>query len=171
MLSVHTILRVTALLSVGVVLPVPGFAQSNRLSATVRDVSPVARVYVASRAAAYNDIALPPNLIVSPIYQPIVARLLKDSPTFRRQSARIADARHLTVIVENKQSPQGSGARAWTEFSRLPGGRMVATVQMRPNSSLDELLGHEFEHVIEQLDGNELQIKARLGSTGVRQCA
>ena len=48
--------------------------------------------------------------------------------------------------------------------------RLVATVAINPRGDFTELLAHELEHVIEQLDGIDLAVKASVANSGVRSC-
>ena len=50
-------------------------------------------------------------------------------------------------------------------------GQLVASVEINPYGDFTELLAHELEHVIEQLDGIDLAAKATVASSGVRNCA
>jgi hypothetical protein len=43
-------------------------------------------------------------------------------------------------------------------------------VQIQPLEDIPELIAHELEHIIEQLDGVELDVQATLPGTGVRAC-
>ena len=57
-----------------------------------------------------------------------------------------------------------------TQVSRYDGGRIRADVTVPVSSRAPELIAHELEHVIEQLDGIDLLAKSRLKSAGVRAC-
>ena len=125
------------------VLAVPAFAQSDKLIASKLAITGVVREYVRAEPSPASSITLPQNLRVPPMYQPYVESMLRWSPTFRRQCLRLAQAPWLTVVLEP-----------------LPA-----------IGSLDdqvELIAHELEHVIEQLDGVDLRARATLPETGVR---
>ena len=51
------------------------------------------------------------------------------------------------------------------------GGQLIASVEINPYGDFTELLAHELEHVIEQLDGIDLAAKATVARSGVRNCA
>ena len=75
-----------------VVSSVSVFAQTDRPAAVVvlaRSSSTAVRFYDATLASSSLD-RVPPNLVVTSLYAPVIAQLLRDSPTFRRQCARIA---------------------------------------------------------------------------------
>ena len=168
-----------AVASVAIVLSVanvPGLAQSNAVrwrtttpsELTIDLASSAVGVYAEPYGAAEGIIA-PPNLSVPSVYRTTVELMIERSPMFRRQCMRLAGAPHLTVIVRMLH-PHNSGPRAQTEIKREDGGRMVATVGINPHGNFTELLAHELEHVIEQLDEIDLAAKASVAHSGVRSC-
>jgi hypothetical protein len=150
---------------------VPGFAQTNssvdRLAQHSTTVA--AHVYDAARSAAYDNVQLAPNLTVTALYRATVAAMLERSPTFRRQSARIAGAPRLTISIE---APPARTAQvpAWTRIVRRADGRIEAAVSVTAIGRTAELIAHELEHVIEQLDGIDLAHLADVRASGVRHC-
>jgi hypothetical protein len=54
-----------------------------------------------------------------------------------------------------------------TRFVRRPDGTLWAAIELNSGSDLTELMAHEFEHVLEQLDGIDLAQKAALVRSGV----
>ena len=164
-----------ALVSVLSVHAVSGFAQTNTTATDDTDPqhssTTAARVYVAARSAAYDGIRLASNLTVTSLYQTVIETMLERSPTFRRQYARIAQATGLTIELRNE--PRANGlSNAWTTIFRrqdTPNQRH-AVVNIVPGTRAVELIAHELEHVIEQLDGVNLREKAALRTSGVRSC-
>jgi hypothetical protein len=156
--------------SVLLVSAVPGFAQSNTSIDRPPSYSSIAvNLYDAALSARYDEVTLPPNLTVTPLYRAMVDEMLERSPTFRRQCARIAGAaRWLTIDLRN-DAPRARGVAAWTTIQRR-GGSMHAVMTVMPATRAHELIAHEFEHVIEQLDGIDLSNKSRVDASGVRQC-
>ena len=133
----------------------------------------VARVYLETDAAASGGTAsLPSNITVaSGVYEPVVRAMLRDSPTFRRQINRIGRYPALQITVERWAS-QGSGSEsAITRMRRDRAGRIEATVQLGLFGDTIELIAHEFEHVLEQIDGVDLPAMAARAGTGVRSLA
>jgi hypothetical protein len=57
---------------------------------------------------------------------------------------------------------------ALTRIVRRPGGMMEAGVQIGPIGDPALLIAHEFEHILEQLDGVDLPSMATRTATGVR---
>ena len=127
-----------------------------------------ARVYVAAESAAFDNVEPAPNITISPVYQPVVELMLARSATFRRQYARIAGAWYLSVVIRS-QPVMGSRLPALTSIRRVPGSRLEAVVSVAVCSRTAELIAHEIEHIIEQLDGVDLKLKARLRASGVHR--
>jgi hypothetical protein len=118
-----------------------------------------------------EQVALPPNLLVSPVYRPLLESMLQRSPTFRRQCLRIANESWLTVSLRAAPPSWTHGVRAITRILRKPVGRMFASIELIPLSAGVEIVAHEIEHVIEQLDEIDLVSKATLAHSGVREHA
>jgi hypothetical protein len=135
--------------------------------------SGVVREYVPppSVAPVCEDVIVPSNLNVSPVYRDLIDRMLRRSATFRRQITRIAAARQLTVFL--RQIPQASrhDVRATTRFVRQDDGYLSAHIIISPLQDDVELIGHELEHVIEQLDDVDLVAKAGRPNSGVHKIA
>jgi hypothetical protein len=118
--------------------------------------------------AAPSDVTAPPNLDVPSAYRPAIVTMLERSPAFRRQSLRLAAAPHLAVTVRIVH-PNNAGPRARTQIRRA-GSQLNASVEINPYGDFMELLAHELEHIIEQLDGIDLAVKASVARSGVREC-
>ena len=83
--------------------------------------------------------------------QPVAIGLLQRSPTFQKQCERIASAVVLRVSIRVVLStPSG---RAQTTITRYDTGALRAEVLIRFGEDYYELLAHELEHVLEQVDG------------------
>ena len=125
------------------------------------------REYVAAEAVP-RQLTLPPNLVVSREYQSIVETMLHQSPTFRRQCVRIAGEPFVSVEVRLARPPWRLDARALTQIRRRDSGFLDAIIEIFPLQDSVELIAHELEHVIEQLDGVDLESRARLRDASVR---
>ena len=101
--------------------------------------------------------SLPSSITIEKGLEPIVQWTLENSPTFRQQCRVLAGAAALTATVRVTARTPDSTERALSVVRRFPSGRIDVTIEIRSSSSLSELLGHEFEHVIEQLDGVNLR--------------
>ncbi len=161
---------VTALLlvsSASLVHQRPAIAQSGSAFEHTRVSMTSVHHYVAAEAVP-RQLALPPNLLVSSMYRPLVESMLRDSPTFRRQCIRIAGERGLTVRLAIGSSLR-TDVRAITRVTRTANGDVSAVVDIRFRENTQELIAHEFEHIIEQLDGVNLAARAALPNTGVTE--
>ena len=98
-----------------------------------------------------------------------VVAMLRASPTFRRQCARIGRTSYLRVVVTRAIIPAGMpAASARTRITRASDGRVVADVELGHLGDHVTLLAHEFEHILEQLDEVDLAAMAARSGTGVR---
>ncbi len=164
--------------AVWLALSTPAFAQTPQLPQATfsRSYAPAVRpIDWSERSAArpYTpsetglDGGLPSNLSVPDGLQPVVESMWRKSPTFRRQCARLANARGLSVVVTMGLAPDVTWARAQTQVVGRGQGRLEATVHIRPPDDVVELIAHEIEHVIEQLDGVDLHKKTDSGDDSV----
>lgn len=124
-----------------------------------------ARAFVDDGVWPVRSEELPSNIIAPGVLRDVAAAMLRASPTFRRQCARIGAA-SLTVTVAYMGM---SGSPPYVASSRIHrrGGRLLAEVHIGPGGNREELLAHEFEHIIEQLDGVDLATLAKRRDTGV----
>jgi hypothetical protein len=111
---------------------------------------------------------LPPTIQMSPSLRPVVMELLRRSPTFARQCATIAAARHVRItIVVVPPSELARAPRARAVINRHAHGLIRALIEIPATADFAELLPHEFEHVIEQLEGLSLSALHAAGHPGV----
>jgi hypothetical protein len=110
---------------------------------------------------------LPTNLMVPDIVRPLVMSMWRQSATFRRQCARLAEHPEVIVRVELAKAVQDTrGARS--AVARLNGGLNAAVeIELRQPELYVEHIAHELEHVLEQVDGTALPQLARQGLDGV----
>ena len=81
----------------------PAIGQSG---STLEHVSLTSVHHYVAGDAIPRQLALPANLIVARVYQPLVEAMLRDSPTFRRQCVRIAAEPGLTVHLTMNAPPR-----------------------------------------------------------------
>jgi len=93
--------------------------------------------------------------------------LLRRSPTFRAQYQRIVEAGSVVVGVHFDVRLCQTDYRARTTFRRYQSGLIVADISIGPGSNSGEWIAHEFEHILEQLDGHDLPRLARNHSKDV----
>ena len=103
-----------------------------------------------SELAGATSIQLVPELRAE------VDDLLRRSPTFRAQYQRIAETTSVVVGVTVDVRLCQTSYRARTTFRRYQSGLIVAAVAIGPGSHRGEWIAHEFEHILEQLDGRNL---------------
>ncbi|HUR32689.1 MAG TPA: hypothetical protein VM032_02785 [Vicinamibacterales bacterium] len=100
---------------------------------------------------------------------PQIEHLIAMSPTFREQCLRLDEAEKLVVLLRlNPLLPTGL-FRARSMMRRYSSGLLIATVEVAPGSDQAEWIAHEFEHVLEMLEGQQLPNLARRLASGVWQ--
>jgi hypothetical protein len=127
----------------------------------------VVHEYVPSVSVAAGQVEIPSNLNVSSMYREVVETMLRQSPMFRRQMLRIAGSPQLVVYLKMTAPLWPSNVRAATRVERTRYGLLEATIEIAPLQSDVELIAHELEHVIEQLDDVDLPAKAGRPNSGV----
>jgi hypothetical protein len=108
---------------------------------------------------------LPANVELASDLGRTLGRIYDRSPAFRAQCERIASAHNLRVTVRVDTSIP-SRCRAFTIVKRQ-GHDIRAEVHLPPTSGLTELVAHEFEHLLEQIEGLDLGRLARVKGSGV----
>jgi hypothetical protein len=106
---------------------------------------------------------LPQTIAIEPGLASTVQWTLEYSPTFRQQCRILEAATAVSATVRIAPRSPGATERALATLRRTPAGGIDALIEIRNTDSLAELLGHEFEHVIEQLDGVNLAALAARG--------
>jgi hypothetical protein len=92
---------------------------------------------------------------------PQFEELWESSPTFRRQCARIAEADVTVAVgVTPVLSPK---ARALSRIMRRNGRVFYASVILSQPIFLSEDVPHELEHILEQIEGQNLAAEVRAG--------
>ena len=148
------------------VRPSAARAQSDPSPGARQAVNPV-RQYVSDETVA-AWMSIPANFIIADVYRPVVERMLHSSQTFRRQCARLAAAPRWAVFINVRSTPRRYGVRAVTAVTPQLGGRMAAFVEVFETGSDVELIAHELEHVLEQIDGVDLRSLVARRDSGVR---
>jgi Tol biopolymer transport system component len=131
------------------VLPGGAVATSGRTEAPASHVRPV---------------DLPSNLEADPVFHQFLDRMAQSSPTFGRQMSRLVaeTGLHVRVLVEDQpRLAQSSNAR--TVLTHRGGSLVSAHVYLKPSPRAMEFIAHELEHVLERLDGVDLQTQAGSG--------
>lgn len=108
----------------------------------------------------------PRNLIAaSPVLRHTVDTMWRWSPTFKAQCARLGATALLRVEIRFGGEWHRVNRRAWSRLTRGAGGTMNVDILLELHAGADrvELIAHELEHVIEQLDEVELVASERHG--------
>jgi len=130
-----------------------------------RSDSPAALARAAQVAACdAPTLSLPDSIGLEEGLQPIVRSALAHSPKFRQQCRVLAAAApRLRASVSVTYGRGISATRARTSLRQSQGGALAAEIEIRSAPELTELLAHEFEHLIEQLDGVDLKTLTKQG--------
>jgi hypothetical protein len=121
----------------------------------------------ASAQTSVSDAVIPPaNLTVAAVFGPALDHMLRLSPTFRRQCRRLAAATNVIVVIQLEELQRRPSFYARTTFAHGNHDELIAAdVFLQSPANAAELIAHEIEHVLEQLDGVDLE--AQLGSGNV----
>ena len=119
-------------------------------------------------AAAQAASEGPPVNLRGGVYQSLIEQMWRASPTFRQQCLTIAREPGLRVTFRTVSASGGIGVRARTEIVRKRGKVVLAEVVLLTLDGVVELIAHEMEHVVEQLEGVRLRGHGCRGSTGRR---
>jgi hypothetical protein len=130
-------------------------------------VIPVPDSSVAWMSPAARCEGLARSLQIATGLHPIVVDMCRRSSTFRRQVVRLARQDGLEVTVSAGLVARSGRARARTAMTRVDGQVRSATVEVPYGDAVTvvELVAHEFEHILEQLDG--VNLAAWAGRSGV----
>jgi len=109
----------------------------------------------------------PTKIWVQPALRELVSQMWLESPTFRRQGLRVQATDKIQVqlridpgLVDNPSH------RAMCELRTYSSGAIIARLSVGP-VKITELIGHEMEHVIERLDGVQVERETRHGKPGI----
>jgi len=109
---------------------------------------------------------LPDNLRLPDIVRPLVTTMWRQSPTFRRQCARLAENPAVVVTIEIALHTRHG--RALTRVERHhPALTAAVEIELLKPELYVEHIAHELEHVLENVDGVDLPRLARQGLDGV----
>jgi hypothetical protein len=111
--------------------------------------------FIVAPARALGCAALPSSIQVDAMLESVVNDLLASSPTLARQCERIEAAGNVRVSIRALPKGDESCCRARTTIRRFASGAIIAWIEiptLRRWLEHAELFGHEFEHVLEQMD-------------------
>ena len=109
-----------------------------------------------SAVAAAQDAVppLPRHVYIAPCLRETVEAMMARSPTFRAQMEALGRARALGVSITLAASPSSKPAEA--AIRRYHSGVLLAFISIHRVSDKAELIAHEVEHVLEQVEGVQL---------------
>lgn len=116
---------------------------------------------------------LPGNLQFPRHLGPVLEAMWRGSPAFRRQCARLAEAPHVSVLLNiGMMLPGGAGqeAHAVTRLERMKGHGISAMVWLDLVNP-EEYIAHELEHVLEWIDGVDVRVLSARSMRGVERLA
>jgi hypothetical protein len=99
------------------------------------------------------------------MYRSLVDSMFQQSPTFRRQCRRIANTSDLVVTLRAVPGQPAGRVRARTRIA-WEDDQLHAAIEVLTLDGHAELIAHELEHVIEQLDG--INLRSRVVRSGVQ---
>ena len=127
-------------------------------------------LFVSSMSAELGRCArlkIPSSMQMPPGFDRVLGRIYHRSHTFRTQYDRIVSHPDLTIrVFLNVRLP--SYCRAFTRVERH-GQTIRADMHLPPSSDYSELLAHEFEHLLEQIEGVDLRELARVRGSGIHE--
>ena len=108
---------------------------------------------------------VPQNIQVAAGLESLMARAVAQSPTIRQQVLRIAAAPHVRIAVRLHVGRMPGGTRATATIRRYEHGALFAEIRLPICVNQIEMLAHEIEHVLEQMEGVNLKLlsAARVG--------
>jgi hypothetical protein len=93
------------------------------------------------------------TILIARELQPSVEAMLQRSPTFRRQYERIIAAPRLIITARIDFAVMHRTFRARSCIRRYDSGLIVVAMEIAPDAIRPEWIAHEFEHILEQLEG------------------
>jgi hypothetical protein len=110
---------------------------------------------------------VPQNLQASVPLLQLISRMARLSPTFRAQCERIGQTPGLVVRMRYAGLRDDRPFNARTIVRRHQYGAVIAEVHLYVPLDPVEIVAHEFEHLVEQIQGTDLKSLARVRGSGV----
>ena len=113
-------------------------------------------------------IGFPTNIVVQAELRAAVARLWEGSATFRAQCLKIGEhKRYRVAVVVEPSLSFNRNYRAQCVLRAYTSGFVSARVMVLPGRTVEELIPHELEHVVEHIEGINVKQAAGKHGTGV----
>ena len=123
----------------------------------------------ADEPPAAITLIVPDNISMPAHMRDALEHLLLQSATLRRQCAAIGAASARARILLVPVRPVFAGVRARGAFSRTSTGEFHGRIEIPLSIDFPELVAHELEHVIEQIEGLDLRRLSRESGSGVEE--
>jgi len=120
-------------------------------------------------APALTSLEFPRTLKVESTLRSKVEEMLAASPTFREQCLRLDEADNLVILLRVNPLITKSAFTARSTLKRYTSGLVLVDVEVAVGADQAEWIAHEFEHVLETLEGQGLSRLAREEVPGVWQ--
>src|SRR5262245_48540401 len=120
-----------------------------------------------SSSLAQAGAPLPHNMVLSPEIRTSIEEMLANSPTFRTQFQRIAQSPSVVLTARLDPSIGGRSFKARSHIRRYDSGLLLVKIEIGPGAHQPVWIAHEFEHIVEQLEGLDLLSLARHQAPGV----
>lgn len=120
-------------------------------------------------SSSQSDATLPSNLTAGAVFQTALERMWQSSPTFRRQCRRLSAAPQLRVNLLLEDLARRPSYHARAAMKHHNGVLVSVDIHLTRLEDRVELIAHEIEHVIEQLDEIDLEVHARSGNVWKRE--
>jgi hypothetical protein len=114
---------------------------------------------------------MPPNVRMPGAMQSAVNQLLAQSSILQRQCAAIAAARDRVQLTIIPVRPGLTSCRARSSFAYRSPTRFDVQIDVPFTRDFPELIAHELEHVVEQIEGVNLRRLSRQPASGVKEIA
>ncbi len=132
------------------------------LLAVLSVVAPAATGGASTPGEPARRVALPPSVAIDEALRERIEESVARSPTLQRQLAAVAGA-PVIVEVHVRLGQLSAFRRAETTIDRYESGFIRARILIPTNADFVELLAHELEHIVEQIEGVDLAAIERTG--------
>lgn len=109
------------------------------------------------------------NVTIEPVLREVVHGARWQSPTIDSQWRTIESTPRVHVAIVLARDPLEPRTRARTAIRRYSSGLLHAVVELPAGDDYVELIAHELEHVIEQIEGVDLKALAAAGVEAVQR--
>lgn len=118
-------------------------------------------------SGAMTSLEFPRTLKVESTLAPKIEAMLGASPAFREQCLRIDEADNLVVVLRVNPLLPRTLFSARSTLTRYSSGLLLVDIEVAAGSHQTEWIAHEFEHVLETIEGRGLPRMARKQARGV----